>query len=69
MSDISQSGTQIIDDVEVIKKVLQHLDLWETRNHGQLPGKIMLEFMPENALHPEQLTIAGSLQYPDLDSN
>jgi len=29
----------------------------------------MLEFMPEKELHSEQLTMACSLQYPDLDNH
>ena len=59
----------LIDDVDVIKKILQHLDLWETRNHDPSPGKILLEFIPEKELQYEQLTMAFNLQYPDLDSN
>lgn len=27
----------LIDDVDVIKKILEHLDLWETRNHDPPP--------------------------------
>ncbi len=59
----------LIDDVAVIKKILLHLDLWETRNHDPPPGKVLLKFIPENKLHTEQLTFAGDLQYPNIDSN
>jgi hypothetical protein len=59
----------LIDDVDVIKKILQHLDLWETRNHDPPPGKVLLELVPDQAQHLEQLTMACDLQYPDLDSN
>ncbi len=38
----------LIDDVDVIKKFLQHLDLWEPRNHDPPPGKILLEFVPND---------------------
>ena len=44
-------------------------DLWETRNHDAPPGKILLEFTPENELSIEQFTMACHLHYPDLDSN
>ncbi len=59
----------LIDDIDVIKKILQHLDLWETRNHDPPPGKVLLEFVPDKELHLEQLTFAGDLKYPDLESN
>jgi hypothetical protein len=59
----------LIDDVTVIKKILLHLDLWETRNHDPPPGKVLLEFIPENELHSEQLTFADDLQYPDIDNH
>jgi len=59
----------LIDDLDVIKKILQHLDLWETRNHDPPPGKVLLEFIPENELHSEQLTFAGDLQYPEPDTH
>jgi len=58
----------LIDDVAVIKKILQHLDLWETRNHDPPPGKVLLEYIPENKLHSEQLTFADDLKCPDLDN-
>ena len=67
--DRSQAQCFSDDDVDVIKKILQHLDLWETRNHDPPPGKVLLKFIPENELHSEQLTMACNLQYPDLDSN
>jgi hypothetical protein len=51
----------LIDDVDVIKKILQHLDLWETRNHDPPPGKVLLEFVPDQAQHLEQLTFKASL--------
>jgi len=59
----------LIDDIEVIKKILQHLDLWETRNHDPPPGKVLLEFVPDQAEHTEQLTMACDLQYPDVDNH
>ncbi|MDW7730583.1 MAG: hypothetical protein SCJ94_11365 [Bacillota bacterium] len=59
----------LIDDVAVIKKILLHLDLWETRNHGPPPGKVLLQFVPDQAQHTEQLTFAGDLQYPDIDNH
>ncbi|MDZ4132667.1 MAG: hypothetical protein U1E11_05965 [Dethiobacteria bacterium] len=59
----------LIDDVAVIRKILLHLDLWETRNHNPPPGKILLEFVPDQAQHLEQLTMALDLQYPNIDSN
>jgi hypothetical protein len=43
--------------------------LWETINNDPPPVKITLEFMPENELHPEQLTITDNPQYPALDCN
>jgi hypothetical protein len=55
----------LIDDVDVAKKILQHLDLWEPRNHDPPPGKILLELIPENELRIEQRNIACDLQYPD----
>ncbi len=58
----------LIDDLDVIKKILQHLDLWETRNHDPPPGKVLLEFVPDQAQHLKQLIMACDLQYPDLDS-
>ncbi len=54
----------LIDDIDVIKKILQHLDLWETRNHDPPPGKILLEFVPDKELHIEQLTINNN-RYED----
>lgn len=48
----------VIDDVDVIKKTIRLLDLWERRNHGSPPGIIMLEFISEMVLHIEQLTMA-----------
>ena len=45
----------LIDDVDVIKKILLHLDLWETRNHDPPPGKVLLKFVPDQAQHIEQL--------------
>jgi hypothetical protein len=59
----------LIDDVDVIKKILQHLDLWKTRNHDPSPGKVLLEFVPDQEQQIEQLTMACDLHYPDLDSN
>ena len=59
----------IIDDVDLIKKILKHLDLRETRNHDPPPGKVLLEFVPENELHLKQFTFAGALQYPELDNH
>ena len=59
----------LIDDIDVIKKILQHLDLWVTRNHDLPPCKVLLEFVPDKELHLEQLTFAGDLQYPDLDNH
>ena len=58
----------LIDDLDVIKKILQHLDLWETRNHDLPPGKVLLEFVPDKEIHVEQLTFAGDLKYPGLDN-
>jgi len=43
--------------------------LWKTRNHDPPPGKVLLEFVPDQAQHLEQLTMALDLQYPDLASN
>ncbi len=37
----------LIDDIDVIRKILQHLDLWETRNYDPPPGKVLLEFVPD----------------------
>ena len=59
----------LIDDADVIKKILKHLDLWETRNHDPPPVKVLLKFVPDQAQHLEQLTMACDLQYPDLDNN
>ncbi len=59
-------GDKLIGDVDVIKKILQHLDLLEPRNHDPPTGKFMLEYMPQKELHPEQLNMAGNLQHPDL---
>ncbi len=33
------------------------------------PGKVLLEFVPENEMHSEQLTFAGDLQYPEPDTH
>ena len=65
----SKSKYWEIDDVAVIKKILLHLDLWETRNHDPPPGKVLLKFVPDQAQHIEQLTFAGDLKYPDLDNH
>ncbi len=59
----------LIDDLEVTKKTLQHLDLWETRNHDPPLGKVLLESGPDNELHLEQLTFAGNLKYPHPDNH
>ncbi len=59
----------LIDDINVIKKILQHLDLWETRSHDPRPGKILLKFIPENELRIEQLNMACNLHYPDIDNH
>ncbi len=34
--------------------ILQHLDLWKTRNQDPPPGKALLKFIPENVLHVNQ---------------
>jgi hypothetical protein len=59
----------LIDDLDVIKKILLHLDLWETRNHDPPPGKIMRNYIPEKELRIKQLDFTGGLQYPDIDTH
>jgi hypothetical protein len=59
----------LINDVGVIKMILLHFDLWETRNHDPPPGKVLLEFILENEMHLEQLTFTGELKYPDIDNH
>ena len=59
----------LIDDIDVIKKILQHLGSWEKRNYNPPPGKILHNYVPDKELHIEQLTMACNLQYPDIDNH
>ena len=59
----------LIDDIDVIKKILQHLGSWEKRNYNPPPGKILHNYVPDKKLHIEQLTMACNLQYPDIDNH
>jgi hypothetical protein len=48
-----------IEDGAVIKMILRHLNLWETRNHSSPEGKIIAGYVPDSEVIPD------NQQYPD----
>ena len=54
-----------IEEPDVIKAILLHLDLWAVRNHDPPAGKLVKNYVPENIEIRERIRFTGKVQFYD----
>ena len=54
-----------IEEPDIIKDILLHLDLWAVRNHDPPTGKVLKNYIPENMAIPEQIQFIDEMQFYD----
>jgi len=52
-----------IEEPDVIRAILLHLDLWAVKNHDPPIGKIVKNYIPEKMEIPEQIQFMDEMQF------